>query len=160
MAVKIKFTSCSSILAAWGYLGLGTAFAVVPLDYQWILGIILPLVREFFVWNLTAVSNRAAGEQSRNSYTLRFTCSHYMETRHAIFLAIMMGNAADTTVYTTLGIDFVLNIYHGMQIIYKKINAVTPEAIKEVNGKYWNKMLRIPAKYRVSKIKSVKSKRL
>ena len=83
-----------------------------------------------------------------------------METRHAIFLAIMMGNAADTTVYTTLGIDFVLNIYHGMQIIYKKINAVTPEAIKEVNGKYWNKMLRIPAKYRVSKIKSVKSKRL
>ena len=160
MAVKIKFTSYSSILAAWGYLGLGTAFAVVPLDYQWILGIILPLVREFFVWNLTAVSNRAAGEQSRNSYTLRFTCSHYMETRHAIFLAIMMGNAADTTVYTTLGIDFVLNIYHGMQIIYKKINAVTPEAIKEVNGKYWNKMLRIPAKYRVSKIKSVKSKRL
>ena len=104
------------------------------MDYQWILGIILPLVREFFVWNLTTVSNKAAGERSRNSYTLRFTCSHYMETRHAIFLAIMMGNAADTTVYTILGIDFVLNIYHGMQIVYKKINAVTPEAIEEING--------------------------
>ena len=59
-----------------------------------------------------------------------------METRHAIFLAIMMGNAADTTVYTILGIDFVLNIYHGMQIVYKKINAITPEAMEEINGNF------------------------
>ena len=123
-------------LAAWGYLFLGTAFAVVPLDYQWILGIVLPLVREFNIWNLTAVSNKAAGERARNSYTLRFACSHYMETRHAIFLAIMMGNATDATVYTIIGIDFVLNIYHGMQIVYKKINAVTPEAMEEINGNF------------------------
>ena len=57
-----------------------------------------------------------------------------METRHAIFLAIMMGNATDATVYTIIGIDFVLNIYHGMQIVYKKINAVTPESMEEING--------------------------
>ena len=58
-----------------------------------------------------------------------------METRHAIFLAIMMGNATDATVYTIIGIDFILNVYHGMQIVYKKINAVTPEAMQNINGR-------------------------
>ena len=42
-----------------------------------------------------------------------------METRHAIFLATILGDTA--TIATTsviIGMDFLLNIYHGLKIVY------------------------------------------
>ena len=46
-------------------------------------------------------------------------CNHYVEARHAIFLATILGDAA--TIATTsviIGIDFLLNIYHGLKIVH------------------------------------------
>ena len=42
-----------------------------------------------------------------------------MEARHAIFLATILGDVA--TIATTsviIGMDFLLNIYHGLKIVY------------------------------------------
>ena len=42
-----------------------------------------------------------------------------MEARHAIFLATILGDAATiTTTFVIIGMDFVLNIYHALQIVY------------------------------------------
>ena len=87
------------------------------------------------MWCLTADSKQASGSGSRNSYYLKFACSLFMETRHAIFISIMMGNATNATVYSIIGIDFALNIYHGMKIVRTKINAVTPEELQKLEGK-------------------------
>ena len=52
-------------------------------------------------------------------YSISKACNHYVEARHAIFLATILGDAA--TIATTsviIGMDFLLNIYHGLKIIY------------------------------------------
>ena len=52
-------------------------------------------------------------------YSFAKACNHYVEARHAIFLATILGEAA--TIATTLviiAIDFLLNIYHGLKIVY------------------------------------------
>ena len=42
-----------------------------------------------------------------------------MEARHAIFLATVFGGAATiTTTLVILGMDFLLNIFHGLKIVY------------------------------------------
>ena len=58
-----------------------------------------------------------------------------METRHAIFLATVLGDAATiTTTLVILGMDFLLNIYHGLKIVYFiKKNNVNP---CDDNGKF------------------------
>ena len=134
--IVVNSIDCSLIFfsAAWGYLFLGTAFAIIPQDYQWILGLMLPIVRQWNVWCLQAVSKKASGGEVESN-NLKIACSHFMETRHAIFVSIMMGNTTNATVYSIIGIDFALNIYHGMKIMRTKINAVTPEENQKLEGK-------------------------
>ena len=76
---------CVCIAASsWGYSFFGLAFINVPKDYQFIIGLLVPLIREFYVWLLTQTAYKATGKGG-----LRITdiaCSHYMETRHCLFL--------------------------------------------------------------------------
>ena len=42
-----------------------------------------------------------------------------MEARHAVFLVTVLGDAAIlNTTYVIIGMDFLLNIYHGLKIVY------------------------------------------
>ena len=71
-------------LSSWGYGLFGLAFVKVPKDYQFMLAIFCPIIREFYVWLLTHTAYRATGKCG-----LRITdvsCAHYMETRHCLFL--------------------------------------------------------------------------
>ena len=52
-------------------------------------------------------------------YLISKACNHYVEARHAIFLASILGDIA--TIATTsviIGMDFLLNIYHGLKIVH------------------------------------------
>ena len=45
--------------------------------------------------------------------------NHYVEARHAVFLVTVLGDAATlNTTYVIIGMDFLLNIYHGLKIVY------------------------------------------
>ena len=92
-------------LSSWGYSVLGYIFGLAPLEYQWVLGLLSPLVREMFVWMLQEVSYKGAGEGSRGIYSIRLSTSHYMEVRHAIFLAVILGSiATPATSYCIIGL--------------------------------------------------------
>ena len=42
-----------------------------------------------------------------------------MEARHAVFLVTVLGDAATlATTYVIIGMDLLLNIYHGLKIVY------------------------------------------
>ena len=46
-------------------------------------------------------------------------CNHYVEVKHAIFLATILGETATTaTTSVIIGIDFLLNVYHSCKIVY------------------------------------------
>ena len=123
---------CLRPIAAWLYAFLGTAFLKAPKEYQWIIGIFTPLVRELFVWTLLEVSYKASGisnltrliqgnhgSHSKYPQKLKLSCIHYMGSRHALFLAVVMGSVATSaTTNVIIALDFFINVYLGMKIIY------------------------------------------
>ena len=52
-------------------------------------------------------------------YSISKACTHYVEARHAIFLATILGDVATiATTFVIIGMDFLLNIYHALKIVY------------------------------------------
>ena len=99
-------------IMSWGYSVLGFVFATFPRDYQWILGLLSPLVREIFIWMIQETVYRGGGKGARNQYSIRLTSSYYMETRHAIFLAIILGSiATPITCYCVIGIKITYSCF-------------------------------------------------
>ena len=121
------------LLAFWTYGFLTTAFSNIPSDYQWMLGLISPSVRILFVWMLMKLVSKALGQH--NNASARLSCNHYMESRHALFLAIMLGSVATpASTFIILGLDFVINIYLCLKIVHK-LRYSKEENAKE-NGSY------------------------
>jgi ABC-type Co2+ transport system permease subunit len=70
-----------------------------------------------------------------NFYLISKACNHYVETRHAIFLATILGDTA--TIATTsviIGMDFLSNIYHGLKIVY--LNKKKKSSHSDDNSKF------------------------
>ena len=101
------------VLVAWAYGLFAVAFTYVPNDYQWLLGLVSPLVRIFDVFVLNEIAKKASGIEETN------LCSvHYMESRHALFFAIIIGSVATPlTIYLVIGFDFIINIYNGLYVV-------------------------------------------
>ena len=79
-----------------------------------------PLVVQANKWLLQKVSHLASGSNipESNKRNIEITCSHYMGTRHALFLAIMVGSiSTKTTTYVILAVTFVLNMYSCLKIV-------------------------------------------
>ena len=77
------------------------------------------MAREIFVRILLEVSFRAAGPTHHNSYEVKFPGTHYMESRQSIFYCITLASVSPLTSFVIIASDFVINIYHGVKIIYK-----------------------------------------
>ena len=104
----------SIFIASWGYTGLAFAFVLVPREYQFIVGLLSPLFREFTSWQFRMFSSKIAGDKENVIHPSNF----YMEARHSMFLAITLaGVATPLTSYCIIGMDFALNIYHGWKIV-------------------------------------------
>ena len=92
------------------------SFVWIPRDYQWIIGILSPVMREFEFWQFRYLSNLAATDNPQTRTLFR---RHYMETRHCMFIAVNLAAiATDTTTYLILGIDFAINMFTCLKIVY------------------------------------------
>ena len=109
------------LLPVWCYGLLATMFSSAPKEYQWILAILSPFAREIYVWEITKVCCKAANAcDSEAKHEKAMICGHMAETRHAVFLSIILGGVATPeSTYCIIGIDFLINIYNGMKIIRK-----------------------------------------
>ena len=109
------------LLTVWTYGLLATMFSTVPQEYQWILATLSPLVREVSVWaHLKACFKAADINDSNAKHKKALACLHLTETRHAVFLSIILGGVATPeSTYCIIGIDFLINIFHGLKIIRK-----------------------------------------
>ena len=101
-----------------GYAILGSAFVKISSDNQWILAFVTPLIRETITKILIFFVCKAAGSKSERSVIL---AKHYVSTKHAIFLTIIVGGVAtpDTT-YAIIATDFIMAIYQGLRIVRKQ----------------------------------------
>ena len=106
------------IARIWIYAFFGVLFSIVPKEYQLILGLISPLLREIVKFLLTRACNKAVGEDTYEKNFTKYACAHYAETTHAIAIAIIISGAASTeSTLCILGMDFLINIYHGIKIV-------------------------------------------
>ena len=105
-----------SLLLPLEYSVLNKLFVEVPSKYQWILGFFLPIVRQGNLWAATKCSYKAADSKA---WSVQCAVSHEILARHALFLALIIGNVAtkETTCWI-LGTDFIINVYLCVKIVY------------------------------------------
>ena len=85
-------------------------------EYQWILALLVPILREVSIWTLLKAVSKAAVGFSPNEMTVY----HSFETRYAVFLSIILGSIATAeSSYCLIAIDFLTNLYHGIKIVKK-----------------------------------------
>ena len=94
-------------------------YALMPQKYQWIPALTLPLARQFNLWIQSKPAYKAAGGVNDSSVELSF--SQNITIQHCAFLTVMLGTSAtDVTCWITLGMDFTINIYKCLKIIWLK----------------------------------------
>ena len=107
---------CLGLFYVWVYSTLATELSRIQPEYQWILILVVPVVREVSVWTFHKASHNAAGE----SLPTKMTLNCYYETRYVVFVAIFLGSiATPESSYTLIAADFLTNLYRGLMIVKK-----------------------------------------
>ena len=102
----------------WGYILMVVAFSSIPIEYQWMLALASPLMREFWVKFSTKACQKASGGSGSNHGITKCLGQHYAKTKHAVFLAVILGGVATPeTTYCLVGMDLMINTYKSIQIV-------------------------------------------
>ena len=110
----------TNIVLFWNALYLvllPNVFLEVNNDYQIILGLLLPIVKELSFRNYCHYASKIGLQEST---TFEIAWHSHMETTHAQFLSIILGNITNTeTSYCILAMDFIANVINCLRIIYR-----------------------------------------
>ena len=120
------------IATGYLYAFYGSAFATVPKEYQWILGLLNPLVKDFSIAFLSSIAKKSTkGEGEHERYFTKFSVIHSCVTNHAVFLTIIVGNVSTPlTTNCIIFVDFALAFYSAFKIFLNKRKG------KDVEGRY------------------------
>lgn len=89
------------------YALLSTIFTALPSNFQWILAIILPMIRYINLQVYKKLTEKYAGKNNKMA-TIRYNISVGIE--YSMFVAIMLSSATEITLFIILGVEFLLNI--------------------------------------------------
>ena len=110
---------------------IGIVFIAVPPEYQWALALCLPIVREV---NLSIMLRMSRTASECKSWPVVCSVSHYTNARHSMFMAVIIGSVVTyETSLLILGIDFVINIYLCLKLIYLRTNKNSVDLSKQVS---------------------------
>ena len=95
---------------------LAQSMSSVPKEYQWILAVLSPLLREYGILIVTKISSMASSGVAPHKLVVR----HFIQTRHTVYLSIILeGIATPESALCILAMDFLINIFHGLKIVRK-----------------------------------------
>ena len=112
---------------AW-YIVIGVQFMILsivyrklPLSMQWIIAIIIPLLRSGNTKLLIKLVSKIAGRNDEMANVVLITS---ISCTYTLYIAIQITSATDITVYSLLGTRYILHIKSCFQIIqfHRKIN--------------------------------------
>ena len=99
------------------YFFVAWLFVTVDSDYQWIIAILLTVLREMNGRILTRICYESAGFKSD---AIKVTAIHEMACRHAVFLSVALSLlATKETAFVCIGLDFTANLFLCLQIIWR-----------------------------------------
>ena len=91
-------------------------FIVLSDDYQWVLVLIFPLIREFYLW-LTLYFGKKACDG--DIHRLIIIATHYTNSRHATLLATIVGSYIPAESASVLfAFDVIMNLYTCLSIAW------------------------------------------
>ena len=111
-----------SIQAGFSYILFGNGMIKIPSEYQWMLGLFSGVIRDFFVHLIIKSSRKSLGDTTDEGIINRSKISSVflIETAHALQLTIVLASVATPfTTYMILGMDFLINQYNGLHIVYQ-----------------------------------------
>ena len=107
-----------NLLITFIYTFYTKAFLAAPEQYQWVAAVVLIPIREFNLWLQTKVGYKTAGSSDPQ---IGLTCGHNINNRHCFFLSVTLGTVAtDLTCWVILAIDFSINLYLELKIVWTK----------------------------------------
>ena len=120
------------LFMVWVYGLYTTGFVQVPVQYQWILAFLSPFVKEIFSRLYFKLVQKMAGKENKDKRSVKILVSHYVSTKHTVFIAIIVGGVASpVTSYCIMGIDFLETLFNVWRIT-RKFNE-NPDSIE---GRY------------------------
>ena len=112
------------------YAMIGAALVYLNPDYQWIIAIILPILRHVNTTMLVKLASKAAGGDLKR---VELPCSHQMNTRHALFLSYTIGSVGTLeSMIIFLATDFLININITRKII--KVDRNSKKSVEQTAG--------------------------
>ena len=138
--IKIFLVALSfNMGAGMAYQIILKGFIVLSDNYQWILVVIFPLIREFYLWLTLYFGKKAcAGDIQR----LIIIVTHYTNSRHATILSTIVGSYTPAASASVLfAVDIFMNLYACLSIVWnakkncnleKQINLLQELAINEL----------------------------
>ena len=115
------------------YSGLSGMLAMLPTEIQWIMAIIMPLMREFNSWILTKLTHTAS---SYDNSAAMFAMNTTLSCGYSLYVAITLASATEVTLYSILGVEFTLNLFLCFKIIWiqKKMEIDDSENLKQAKA--------------------------
>ena len=129
-----------SIQAGFSYILFGNGMIKIPSEYQWMLGLFSGIMRDFFVHFMVKSSIKSLGDTTDKDIINRskISSTHLIETAHALQLTIVLASVATPiTTYLILGMDFLINVYNGLKIVYQLKLSKKENAKDEGMNKGW-----------------------
>ena len=119
---RMKYTFKSLLISATiliQYQLIVVLFLKISQQLQWILALFLPVVREL---NLAMMLRLTKTASQCKSWRVECSVTHYLNTRHAMFLSIIIGTVATLEAsLIIIGIDVMINLYLCLKLIYLKM---------------------------------------
>ena len=111
---------------------LAILFRNVPIELQWIMAIVLPISRQFNLFIHSKLLKRYSGVDNKMAAIL---IKISVGIGYSLFIAISLASATQMTVFSILGVDFILNLYLCFKIlkIQRKVSG-TVDTDVEVQG--------------------------
>ena len=105
------------IFVFWIYNFLATPFRIIPQDFQWILALLTPFPKILSIKLVLKICSKACG---LITHSASVTVVQVVQLQHALFLVLTMGfSATMETSYVILFLEFILNVYEALKIIFK-----------------------------------------
>ena len=94
--------------------GLSILFEIIPIHSQWIMAILIPFFRKLNLWIVSKITLRIVGPDNQRA---SFTVASSITSIYILFIAIQLSSASKVTVYSILGVKFVLHLRTCYQIV-------------------------------------------
>ena len=112
------------------YAMIGAGLVYMNPDYQWIIAILLPILRHINTEILIKLASKAAAGDLKR---VELPSSHQMNTRHALFLSYTIGSVGTLeSMIIFLATDFLININITRKII--KVDKNNKKSIEEATN--------------------------